>query len=68
MPPRPARRCYPSVGARARASGLGSAGRPAAVMSLLEDGGTADPAVWADWEVAVRKVRAGEVDAAMRLK
>jgi hypothetical protein len=37
-------------------------------MSRLKDGGTADPAVWADWEVAVRKVQAGAVDAAMRLK
>jgi hypothetical protein len=24
-------------------------------MSLLADGGTADPAVWPDWEEAVRK-------------
>ncbi len=30
-------------------------------MSLLPDGGTADPAAWADWEDAVRKVQRGEV-------
>jgi len=28
-------------------------------MSLLRDGGTADPAAWHDWETAVAKVRAG---------
>lgn len=26
-------------------------------MTLLPDGGTADPAAWADWEAAVRKVK-----------
>ncbi|RKH52647.1 hypothetical protein D7Y23_05985 [Corallococcus sp. AB050B] len=35
-------------------------------MSLLDDGTPADPAVWADWVLAVRKARQGTVD--MRLK
>ena len=36
-------------------------------MSLLNDGGTADPGVWQDWEVAVRKVRDGEDDLGLKL-
>ncbi|RKG70371.1 hypothetical protein D7V80_05530 [Corallococcus sp. CA054B] len=35
-------------------------------MSLLDDGTPADPAVWADWLLAVQKARQGAVD--MRLK
>ncbi len=31
-------------------------------MSLLGDGGTADPAAWADWEEAVRKALSGRAD------
>ena len=31
-------------------------------MSLLKDGGTADPAAWHDWEAAVAKVRSGGED------
>lgn len=31
-------------------------------MSLLADGGTADPAAWHDWEAAVAKVRAGRAE------
>lgn len=29
-------------------------------MSLLQDGGTADPAAWADWEAAVARVAEGK--------
>lgn len=36
-------------------------------MSLLQDGGTADPAAWADWENAIENVKAGNVDALLRL-
>ena len=31
-------------------------------MSLLADDGTADPAVWTDWEEAIGKVREGKDD------
>ena len=37
-------------------------------MSLLADGGTADPAVWSDWLEAVRKAISGEVDLQLKLK
>jgi hypothetical protein len=37
-------------------------------MSLLQDGGTADPAVWHDWEAAVRKARADEVNLGLNLR
>jgi hypothetical protein len=37
-------------------------------MSTLPDGGTADPAAWADWEDAVRRVRDGKVDTALGLR
>jgi hypothetical protein len=37
-------------------------------MSILPDGGTADPAAWADWEDAVREVRDGKVDTALGLR
>jgi hypothetical protein len=36
-------------------------------MSLLPDGGTADPAIWHDWLAAVRAAEAGEVDVSLRL-
>lgn len=36
-------------------------------MSLLKDGGTADPAAWEDWEEAVRKVSDGEVNLGLGL-
>ncbi|HEX8911586.1 MAG TPA: hypothetical protein VF796_04445 [Humisphaera sp.] len=36
-------------------------------MSLLADGTTADPAMWADWMRAVQRARNAEVDAALRL-
>jgi len=36
-------------------------------MSLLQDGGTADPAIWADWEDAVRKAKAGTVQLELTL-
>jgi len=36
-------------------------------MSLLPDGGTADPAALIDWEEAVRKAMAGESDLDLRL-
>jgi hypothetical protein len=37
-------------------------------MSLLQDGGTADPAMWEDWEKAITKVKAGQSDASLKLK
>ena len=37
-------------------------------MSFLEDGGTADPAIWNDWLRAVEKAKQGQVDARLRLK
>ena len=36
-------------------------------MSLLADGGTMDPAAWADWEAAVGKVKEGKQDIMMKL-
>jgi len=36
-------------------------------MSLLEDGGTADPAIEIDWNEAVSKVLSGESDANLKL-
>ena len=35
-------------------------------MSLLADGGPADPAVQEQWDLAVKLALAGEVDAALR--
>jgi hypothetical protein len=35
---------------------------------LLKDGGTADPAAWHDWEVAVAKVRSGETHLELDLR
>lgn len=37
-------------------------------MSLLNDGGTADPALWSDWLTSVRKAQRGAVDALLELK
>jgi hypothetical protein len=37
-------------------------------MSVLPDGGSADPAAWADWEAAVRRVKEGKVDTALGLQ
>ncbi len=37
-------------------------------MALLNDGGTADPAVWADWLDAVEKASSGGVSADLGLK
>ena len=36
-------------------------------MSLLDDGGTADPAVWDEWEDAVRRAKERSVDAKLDL-
>ncbi len=37
-------------------------------MSFLEDGTTADPAIWNDWVRAVEKVKRGQVDTDLRLQ
>lgn len=37
-------------------------------MSLLEDGGTADPAYWVDWQAAVRKAKERNVDLGIDLR
>jgi hypothetical protein len=37
-------------------------------MSLLKDGGTADPAAWADWEAAVHKVKERKVNLNLDLR
>lgn len=37
-------------------------------MSLLEDGETADPACWADWQAAVRKAKTQRVKLALDLR
>lgn len=37
-------------------------------MSLVGDGGTADPAAWEDWMDAVRKAKEGKVDMGLKLK
>ena len=37
-------------------------------MSFLQDGDTADPAAWDDWESAIRKVKAVQSDAPLKLK
>ena len=37
-------------------------------MSLLQDGGTSDPAAWSDWENSINKVMSGEVDALLKLQ
>ena len=35
-------------------------------MSFLEDGHTADPAVWNDWLESVRRAQDGDVDGSLR--
>lgn len=37
-------------------------------MSLLQDGSTADPAAWSDWEAAIRRVRAQRVHVGLGFK
>lgn len=37
-------------------------------LSLLPDGGTADPAAWHDWLQAIQKAKEGKVDAQLRLR
>ena len=37
-------------------------------MSLLQDGETADPAALADWEDAIKKVKAGKINASLEIK
>ena len=37
-------------------------------MSMLQDGGTADPALWQEWERAIQKVVNGEADIQLDLK
>jgi len=37
-------------------------------MSLLQDGGTADPAVKQDWEEAIKKAKTGEVNASLEIE
>jgi len=37
-------------------------------MSLLEDGSTADAAIWNDWLRAVDKAKRGQVDPRLRLQ
>jgi len=36
-------------------------------MSLLPDGGTADPAIESDWQEALEKAKRGEVDPNLKL-
>ncbi len=36
-------------------------------MSLLQDGSTADPACWEDWEDSIKKVKSGKVNAELIL-
>jgi hypothetical protein len=36
-------------------------------MSLLQDGSTADPAAWSDWQDAVRNVQQGAVSLQLKL-
>jgi hypothetical protein len=37
-------------------------------MALLDDGGTADPAIWGEWLACVERARKGAVDAQQQLK
>jgi len=37
-------------------------------MSLLEDGGTADPAIWQDWLESIEKAKGQVVDQSLGLK
>ncbi|WP_013631019.1 hypothetical protein [Rubinisphaera brasiliensis] len=36
-------------------------------MSTLQDGGTADPAVWKDWLLSVQQVKNANVETQLRL-
>jgi hypothetical protein len=36
-------------------------------MSMLSEGGTADPAMWGEWEAAIRKAKQGQVDIELRI-
>ncbi len=36
-------------------------------MSLLQDGGTADPAAMQDWEDAIKKVKTGNINASLKI-
>ncbi len=37
-------------------------------MSLLQDGGTVDPAALQDWEDAIKKVKAGRINASLSIE
>ena len=37
-------------------------------ISLLEDGTTADPAAWSDWERALIEVKMGKIDALLKIE
>lgn len=37
-------------------------------MSILEDGGTADPAMWQDWMDSIEKSRIMKIDLSLGLK
>ncbi|HEX4352444.1 MAG TPA: hypothetical protein VHZ95_06010 [Polyangiales bacterium] len=37
-------------------------------MSLLGDGGTADPAVWVEWQAAVHEAKQGRANIDLRLR
>ena len=50
-----------------RLTGSGELGGLLGGMSLLADGGTADPAVLEQWDSAVKLALAGDVDADLRL-
>lgn len=54
-------RLYETTGSEDLGGFLGS-------MSLLEDGGPADPAVWSEWVRAVQQARQGKVRMNLGLK
>jgi hypothetical protein len=37
-------------------------------MSLLEDGGSVDPAVWSDWQRAAERAKRGEINMSLRIR
>ena len=37
-----------------------------ASMSLLQDGGSADPAIWREWLEAIEKTKKGKVDVELK--
>jgi hypothetical protein len=55
------------LNARWELTGSDDLGALLGAMSLLPDGGTADPAIGAEWADAVQAALAGRVDASMRL-